>query len=36
MYNFLLEGLVVCQLIKKFPAFYGNRKFNTVDLTTLN
>jgi hypothetical protein len=25
----LLEKLTVCQLIKKFPAFYGNRRFIT-------
>jgi hypothetical protein len=26
----LLEKLPVVQLLKKFPAFYGNRKFITV------
>jgi hypothetical protein len=28
--NVLIEKLIVCQLVKKLPAFYGTRKFITV------
>jgi hypothetical protein len=30
MSSVLLEKLIVTQLVKKFPAFYGSRKFITV------
>jgi hypothetical protein len=31
----ILEKLIIGQLAKKFPAFYGTRRFNTVRITGL-